>query len=381
MKNILILISLLLPLFCFSQDNNMPRQVGICTEEDYYPILIFDNLDLDQNYTLGFGINYSEKNCSSYLTRLRRSINKIGKKKSDNVFRNADYQSHEINLTVHSSNSIIAINGAGFTPDSLQKPDISYNDRPYSSLLSISSSQTYFKKDFLSAKTYSLSIGIYGLGLAKSIQTKIHKSMNENDTKDPHTPKGWRHQISDGFEPSFLYKIRTDYLLSKNNIRNSIERSYYDFSTSFEILLGYYTGISGEFNGRIGCLDSRNWQSKFNNLANVNKAPEENTFLTSKDRLFEAYIFYSLKPSIILYNESLSGGFRKTSYRLSPITEANPFIIEFSVGLGFNIPVGCKNERYINMGYTPLALRTPEMWGSKISRVHYWGGIFLNYIY
>lgn len=363
---------------CFSQstcNNAVPhierqtnlKEFSVYTEEDLSPFLIPGKLAKDQNYTMGIGFSWSY-NCMGGVKWLRKATTHL----VSTIFHNPGFnrEKDDTITSFYLSNSISSISGAAFTPDSLEKSDISYNDRPYSFLLSFSSAQTYIEKSFLKAYTYRLSLGAYGLHVGKAIQAGIHVLSNKNDTKDPHTPRGWNHQISNYFEPTFLYEYRVDRLITSDAIKKRCCRSSSELSYAYEILFGYYTGATFELSGRLGWLDPRNWLSKFNSLSNVNKdvVDHNRAYVNAYKKPWELFFYYSIKPNIILYNEGLSGGIVRSDYRLQPIVEANPFIIEASVGVGSTIPLRC--DRYLNVGWAPFSMRTPEMWGNKIRRAH-----------
>ncbi|HNL20285.1 MAG TPA: DUF2219 family protein, partial [Saprospiraceae bacterium] len=377
MKKYLIKFMKYIILFClFLQSitaQNINKYFSIYTEEDFYPILIDSNKALDENYTMGFGFGWS---CSDsmllYLTRLRKQINK----KISNFLNIVNYDTDAGNLNYNILEyPRISLNGGAFTPDRIEDYNISYDDRPYSFLLSYQASQTFLRNDYRRALTYTLAIGLYGTGIGKFVQTAIHESLNDHDTKNPRTPRGWPHQIK--CEPSFLYKISKSQLCWPKNIGKDNYRSYFEVSYSKELLIGYYTGFAAETNLRIGLLDSRNWFNRFNNLNDVNKKNEVKGIY--KNRLWEFYLYFNAKPQLIFYNEGLSGGFRNSDYVLTPLKDTNPFIIELSTGIAASIPY-CKCGS-LNIAWCPFSLKSPEMWGNKIIKTHYFGGVYITLNY
>lgn len=385
-----LLIIQFLTVFAQLDTINYSKKLGIYTDEDFYPILIRRNLAKDQNYTMGFGFNWNEQSSSIFI-KLRKLGNKyLAKKRS---FSRIDFESdNEINTNknIFYTKSSLSINGAAFTPDSIQLTTISMNDRPYSFLLTLNSSQIYFDSSFTKCNNFSLNFGIYGTRIGEIVQTAIHKTMNKMDSKDPHNPKGWPHQINDGFTPTFMYSLKKYSLISKSGIEEMMEKTFFDSYKSIEYMFGYYTGISVEYSFRVGILDPRNWNIRFNTLENVDKGKESDQTKSLKDYIKikkkgELFCYFTAKPSLILFNQSLSGVFFSHSdYKLKPILEANPFILNASLGIGATLPDRMCNSnkfRYWSIGWVPIAVRTPEMWGSKISRFHYWGGLYINCIY
>lgn len=373
-----LLLSLLFILFGHLLEAQK-NSISFYTEEDFFPILIDKSKAKDQNYTMGFGVSFTLKNESDILlTSIRRRIGAllapINKERScpDWAIEGSNLD-NDLNAYINYTKNTYSINGTAFTPDDLQNSDILYNDRPYSFLLYFATQQTFTNQRNTKAISYTLSLGIYGLRIGEFVQTAIHKTMNDNDTKNPHNPKGWKHQISDGFEPSLLYKVRKDFLI---NCCKDYRSPKFQHGFGYEVLLGYYTGIVLDYYGRLGKLDSQNWLN-INFLSDGNKNEANDKELKSKKSEF--FISYSLRPNFILYNQSLSGGLFATDYRLKPLIEANPFILEGSIGIGASIKLSRKlNGPLLNLNWNPFVVRTPDMWGSKIKRWHYWGGIRLG---
>ncbi|MEH6826264.1 MAG: lipid A-modifier LpxR family protein [Motiliproteus sp.] len=147
--------------------------------------IIFDNdiLSLggsDQDYTAGLSIAYSSQNAESPIFYMTKLVNKI-----DNI----------INLN-SGSNSVYTIEGGvyGFTPSDMSTSRPDHNDRPYSSILYLSSAHERVDLQAKNAWQSRLTIGVIGLKVFSSLQRNIHNWTGS----DP--AKGWGNQISDGGE-------------------------------------------------------------------------------------------------------------------------------------------------------------------------------------
>lgn len=350
MRTFLILIIL------FFKTQLLAQEFNFITEQDFSPPLLTDRLNEDRNYTMGVSLNFSSKSKKFPLIWLRKKISSISRNTSD-VFELSIDNNNETNNT-------FSISGTAFTPDDLREKNIIKNDRPYAFLLSLGVSQKYLSGLGTGgkSKSYSLNVGIFGTNIGKIVQTAIHRSMNENNTKDPYNPEGWANQINNKkYIPVFMYKYKGDELIFAS--------SFFESYTTTELMIGYYTGIGYGIGGRIGIIDNSNW-SRSNNMDNVNKTM---LFPSIENRKrYELYINFLLKGNLIPYNYALNGGILvKSPYTLKMFSESNPFLLDGFVGIGTSFYVS--NKTYFNLEWKPIIFKSPEMWGNKISRMHVWG--------
>src|SRR5690606_27335164 len=320
-------------------------------DEDLKPLLQFSK-DNDQNYTMGLVFGYASQNLNGSM--IFRGIEFIDHKTLPARFTNSDV----------SLQASLTLNGTAFTPNDLRAGTIIKEDRPYAFLL-----YTSLKKQYLHNREYiatELNIGILGLDLGRWVQTNIHEALNKNDTQEPYTPRGWQHQISKGGEPTLLYAVNYNKLLE--------QKSFFDLKYGAQAMLGYYTNVNIEIAGRFGILDKNNWTRNYTPLGTGNK----NRMLSMKGvkkRKAEAFLFVSIKPSVVLYNQMLNGGIRKSAHTLS-WNETNHFVLEWNSGIGTTIPTA--NANSLEVIWVVNSGRTSEI-NTPLARSHQWGGIYLSY--
>lgn len=346
------------------RDKPQRSSFTIYTDEDLKPILQFSE-DRDQNYTMGFGFGFSSPALkeANFLKPAIYFGNLLTKKfKKDEV------------LDDLSPN--LSLNGTAFTPDELRDKEVNKLDRPYAFLLALST------KDFrlIQSKgkrprffTTEVSIGMLGLKLGQWVQTNIHKGMNDGNTKEPYLPEGWHNQISNGGEPTFLISFSTEFLFTSSAFeKNKNRRSYYELKAGYQVMGGWYTGGNVSATARVGLLDPKNWIQNFNVLGNFNKALGE----IPKRSMFELYLYGSIRPSLILYNEMLLGGFRTPAHSFS-WGQMEKDTLEWNTGIGLNIP-GVNYST--NLVWALNSGRSPEF-NTSMGRWHKWGSIYITFNY
>ncbi|OJV54234.1 MAG: hypothetical protein BGO31_12855 [Bacteroidetes bacterium 43-16] len=338
------------------------------TDEDFNPLLLFPKAS-DQNYTMGLGFGFSSLKFKSWfvfkpITTLDNLI--IGKK----ITRG--FSTTELAPS-------ISINGAAFTPDSLRAVDPVPNDRPYAFLLALSTKRGYIDNDRDIVYKTELNIGAFGLDIGKWVQTGIHKSMNDNNTKNPYNPEGWHNQIGKGFAPTFLYALGIDKLIESQSINARSNRSYFDMKLGGAGSMGYYTQLQAAASFRFGLLDSRNWVRDFNPLGNMNKGlgRKNRNLLASQSQKqqFEIYMFAAGRPTFMAYNAMLNGTILGNSIHTLSWKETRHFIMEWNTGIATHIPLNDRNCA-LDVSWIINAGRTSEI-NTDLARAHYWGGIYL----
>jgi hypothetical protein len=361
--------------------------------------VLFDEDDLqffggttDENYTMGLGIKMQYKFlCDNWIERQIISINNsIG-----NIFhRNNGYFPVAGNHLI-GKNGTLMLAGNGFTPNVIKESEIQTDDRPYGSIVEVTYSiSRLFYGTAINRKsprlyTNEISLGILGTNVAKVVQTAIHQWL------DFDIPLGWGNQISQGGEPTLLILNRAKYLVFSNyftkpckNVNKDTDisnpRRFLDLTLGREFFLGWYTGASASFGGRLGLLDFRNWSSNVNPLMNniaVFAPPRDDNEVQrlvesySKARKFEFYFSSEIKPMLIFYNAFLEGQFRKSVYTI-PHEDIHPLIYIWSNALCMNIPIGRAN---LNIMYNCYSYKSPEFRrGDSFGRNHVWGGIYFT---
>jgi len=89
----------------------------------------------------------------------------------------------------------------------------------------------------------ALTLGLLGLSAGGEVQKGIHNVVGAEQ------PRGWRHQISAGGEPTFKYTMG----VQKTVVDRKFGRGYgFEFKVTGEADLGFTTNLATGFNLRIG---------------------------------------------------------------------------------------------------------------------------------
>jgi hypothetical protein len=345
-----------------SNDNN--QSIVLVIDQDFFA----PSYNNDQNYTMGFSLGYTGNLASkSYLffPKLRFCIDEL-------------FNIHDINSLEFDSYGL-SIMLSAFTPFDLEDSDPIVTDRPYGSILAISSHRTTvrkirhnikdkkdLKKDLNSdldkiALTTRLNIGLLGLPIAREVQSYIHRKRFFGTSRP--IPLGWHNQISNGGELTFLYQIHAiKPVFILDNAKND-QFKFLETNISIESNLGYYTNLAMGFGFRIGKFKTNFWELSNLGMSAINQ-------ISLKPTDFDYFFFMNIRGRAVLYNALLQGQFKDNQYELSR-NQINPFITELD--LGFVI-------RFYKLTaiYQPIILRTQEF-DLPDSRTHVWGNLTLSY--
>ena len=337
---------------------------GINIDQDFFVKPL--GLNEDRNYTMGAGIAASSAgfNESFLLWPLRGVLELFGQRE---YF--VPRRSRRID-PVHYYPASIMLVGNGFTPDSLAARDPLFEDRPYGSILGFSMKLSRLNRESLVYRSVSLTIGALGLDLSKEFQTWVHINLfNGTETRDPVIPQGWKHQISQGGEPTLLFHYQIKRLITQYPIvpRSGIAA---ELSSAVDVTGGYYTLASAYPIVRMGRVLQNNWVNDLKPLSIIERNPR--VPLGGASDGFEFYVFGSVRPVAMLYNALLMGQFRSSVHKFS-FDEVRHLYLEWNYGLGFFIPYG----RFRGLrGILSVAGRTSEF-RSSLSREHHWGSLYL----
>jgi hypothetical protein len=336
-------------------------------------------LNEDRNYTMGLGLYYSNDAMKDWVIY----------KPNDWLFETL----HPKLQKVSKFYNIMLANGS-FTPDSLPAYNPIFNDRPYASLTYIQANESFLYVNGMIHRMYSVSLsaGILGSYISREVQTYIHTHSNDNDTKDPRTPRGWGNQISNGGAPTMLLGYQQDYLITKtplynreNNQVKKVNRFGGEWKAAWRANVGWYNMVSGEVSYRFGLIDPRNWTYMTNPLgssntlrfASVESAGNANSKPGSyydSERKGEIYLFASIRNNIVAYNVLLSGQGGADAVNI-PNNWVRHEVLDGNVGLCFSPVI---HHRTVIDLKSKINFRSPEFEApGRKPRWHYWGGIEL----
>jgi hypothetical protein len=260
-------------------------------------------------------------------------------------------------------------------------------DRPYACLAYLETRETSARGK--NAFSSTLSAGVLGTGICRVIQTTIHQNLT-HDT----TPGGWKHQISNGGEPTLKYEMAYTRLLVAAGPPRENKRTYdadgthwLEWTMDSELDAGYYTYAAAGSRVRLGFIHSPFWDAARRPVGPVirdrsldKRAGEMGASAKSASSRFlhieELYGWISGGATEWAYNGLLQGQFRHSDVRLS----FNPADTEvatlhrtmWDVEWGINARVGRLGLMYQHNHHSPA-------FGGPESRPHAWGGIYISF--
>tara|TARA_R110002167_G_scaffold22114_3_gene79544 strand:+ start:2154 stop:3176 length:1023 start_codon:yes stop_codon:yes gene_type:complete len=262
---------------------------------------LFSPIQNDRDYTAGLAIAYSAE-------ALEDSWNLIGT--SLDILDTAFLPSADLSAK---GPGALEFGVYGFTPEEISESSIIEDDRPYSSLMYLSSSQSRKIKGSHDSWSSSLTVGILGLDVFESGQNAIHQAI------DSPRAEGWGHQVSDGGELTARYS-----LAYHSPIGEVI--SDHQFKTTLFGSVGYLTEFGAALVFRDGLISSPT--ERFNpelSMYGESSAGKEG------GKSNESYFWGGVAIKARLYNAFLEGQFRDSEHTVSR-SELNHVIAEGWIG-------------------------------------------------
>lgn len=291
----------------------------------------------DQDYTYGINVNFSGNQTKDHWLSLHAQLKMI----NDAIRLPAG----PLTQSAHA----IEYGLFAFTPEDIEQAAANPDDRPYASLIYVSSSSEFY--DFARDISWnsSITIGMLGLNIVGELQRGVH------DLTDSDHPEGWDHQISDGGELTARYQVARQSLLYQS-------RSGGELKSTLQASIGYITEASWSLGGRVGKIHTP-WVSF--NPERVSYA--EQSAHTSRSKLSERYFWGGIAIKARAYNAFLQGQFRDSdvSYDSNDLRHA---IVEAWMGYTFALTNGYR------ITYS-LRGHTSELKSGTGDRNVVWGGI------
>jgi len=307
--------------------------------------IAFDNDTLvpgsrDQDYTYGINFAYAGKQAENQWASLHRPLGWI-----DNLIGLDGLTGQGIKA------SKIEYGLFGFTPEDISLTAAQQDDRPYASLIYVSSSlENYDSRREVSWQS-TLTLGVMGLGLVGDIQEIVHSALGATE------PKGWDNQISEGGEITARYNVSRQSLLFKSS-------SGFEVKSTVQGSVGYITEASWSLSARAGKIRTP-WVSFNPELTSYGE--KSNPIGSVKDS--EQYVWAGISLKMRAYNAFLQGQFKDSAVTYQS-DEINHAIVE--AWLGYTIGFGD--------GYSfTYAIRghTSELKQGNGDRNVVWGGVLL----
>ena len=320
-----------------AQAGSSDSVLAISTDND-----LFSPTQTDRDYTAGVAITYasgSESFASNPFTSVARGIDESLLSGFSGASDGPDSAALEFGIY-------------GFTPEEIKEKNIEWGDRPYSSLVYLSSSQSYHNPGARSGWTTSMTFGVLGLDVFKSGQNAIHKAIGSDRAQ------GWDHQISNGGEPTFRYSTAYHQYLETGSADPQLKFTYFGS-------VGYLTEFGAALVFRDGLISSPDNRFNPELMAYGESAPAA---ALAGGR--ENYFWGGLSLKARAYNAFLQGQFRSSDYELNA-SDLNILLVEAWAGYTHSFGSGTE------LSYV-LRVQSSEIKDGKGDRTLSWGGLVLS---
>jgi hypothetical protein len=308
--------------------------------------LAFDNDILapghrDQDYTYGLNLTYTGHKAKDAWFSLDRPLSVIDRFLGVDNLSGKGINNHSVEAGLF-----------GFTPEDKTVAIANANDRPYASLVYLSSSREQIDIANQVAWKTTLTIGALGLNMVGEFQNQIHTLLNGDEAQ------GWHHQISDGGELTARYAIaRQQYL---GTLFDDME-----IKSTLQASVGYLTEASWSLSVRDGQYRTP-WSSFNPELASYG---EKSTYTTNAKPINEHYFWAGVALKARAYNAFLQGQLRNSAVTYDQ-SELNPILLEAWVGYTFAFSNGYRVS-YVLRGHSS------EIKTGAGDRNLVWGGLIL----
>jgi Uncharacterized protein conserved in bacteria (DUF2219) len=223
--------------------------------------------------------------------------------------------------------------GLAYTPDIIDSAEPQRDDRPFASLMGLSVRRTSVDAVTLDrAWSSELFIGALGLDAARGVQTVLHRTrrwMTGNPT--PPDPLGWSNQISEGGEPTALYRV--GYQRHLAGARSARTRKHWQVTGGLEGSVGYQTNAAGSVSARVGAFTSDFWE--FSSGTQSFGVGQQHPGAAGAPR-WDLFAFGVVRPRLVAYNALLQGQFRDSVHTV-PIRH---LVGEWEGGVAVSLPMG-----------------------------------------
>ncbi len=293
----------------------------------------------DRDYTYGVNLTYSGASAADAPVSLKTPLAHIDRLLGVDQLATNSRDNHSVEVGLY-----------GFTPDGIEREAINQSDRPYASLVYLSSSHEQIDLDNNVAWSSTLTVGALGLGWVGNLQNAAHR---ETAGK---TARGWKHQISDGGE------LTGRYVLARQHYIESFSDSV-EVKSTVQASVGYLTETSWGLSFRAGKILSP-WAS-FN--PDLTSYGEKSTYSNNTGTANEHYFWSGFTLKARFYNAFLQGQFRDSDFSYS-YSGLRPLVAEAWAGYTYAFKQGYR------LSYV-LRAQSSEIKRGDGDRSVVWGGL------
>lgn len=295
----------------------------------------------DQDYTYGLSFTYTGSRSKSSPLTLHKGLALVDQwlrvdRLSD---RGPSSQSIELGLF-------------GFTPEDTKQDAANPLDRPYASLVYLSSVREQLNRQEQVAWKTTLTLGVLGVDWVGELQNEFHDQIHGDEIA------GWDNQISDGGELTARYSIARQRRLGEP-VGNT------EFKSTLQASVGYLTEASWSLSLRSGRFHTL-WSS-FN--PELTSYGEKSTPTTRADSVPERYLWAGFAFKARLYNAFLEGQLRDSAVTYNR-GDLNLLLVEAWLGYTFAF------NRDYRLSYV-LRGHSSEIEDGAGDRALVWGGLIL----
>lgn len=321
-----------------SVTNASDKGIGVYFDQDLFTPL----LNEDRDYTMGVAIELFEDRKKNIFDDLSCKIAR-----------------HLFLKCLDTGARSLIFGSVNYTPDNISSVDPIQDDRPYASLVYIGYKTV--NADSRKALGTELQVGFLGLKIGEEVQEYLHEAWRGIKGKnEPADPRGWRHQISDGGEPTFRFRFSNLQSIKTRQTGND----WWDSAYMLDASLGYQTNASVGLIARAGDITSNIWTVPYDPINRGNFLP------ATKGN--EWYFWAAGRARLVGYDALLQGQFRNSDVTFNT-SEIERLVFEGALGL--------------TGGYGPLQVtlaingKSSEVKNGAADRNHYWGGLYVMYRY